>query len=100
VVGNPLLIALIAALIPILAKWLQEWLTDRLKTAEAKIPKAGAMDDAEHAKAVLAQALQDTARIAFGRRSLLRWMLRNVDKPPGEEELEEAKSIAMTASDE
>lgn len=98
--GNPLLIALFAALIPILAKWLQEWLAGRLKSAEAKIPKTGEMDDKAHAKAVLAQALDDTPRIAWGRRALIRWCQRNVDKTPDQEAMAEAQEIGQRAEDE
>lgn len=80
--GNPLLAALLAAIIPIFTKWLVEWLNNRLKKSTDATPdKDRFQTDEAHAVAVLDHAIDDLPRRQRGRRMLLRWMKRHLGKP-------------------
>lgn len=98
-VGNPLLVALFAALIPILAKWLMEWLNGRLSKSEAVVNKDHYQTETSHANAVLDHAIDDIPRRQIGRRLLLRFMRRHVDNPQAMNP-EEMRDVIHAASND
>lgn len=86
--------AILQAVGPLLVEWLKKWLESLLNRSAANLP-AGT----ESAHALLTEAFQSTPRLAFGRRALLRMMLRHArELESGELSLDAAEDIRTAGS--